>query len=97
VPAGGLAFTRARYPSIAALDDVAFRFAPGGFKQESGLSFLIAFILAVFAGVLYYADQGGDLAFVCNYTLDLCQHPAWPLVAACGIAAFGMVFRAHRM
>ena len=59
------------------------------------MAFLVAFLLAAFSAALYFGDQGGQMAFVCSYTLDLCQHPVWPLVAACGFAAFGMLFRVH--
>ena len=60
------------------------------------MSFFIAAVLAAFSGVLYLAGQGGQLRSVCSYTLDLCQHPFWPLIAAGGFGAFGLLFRVNR-
>jgi hypothetical protein len=42
---------------------------------------------------------GDRLAFtgVCRYSLDLCQHPNWPLYVAVGVAAFGVLFRLNRI
>ena len=60
------------------------------------MSFFIAALLAAFSGVLVLAGEGGSLRSVCSYTLDLCQHPYWPLIAAGGFAAFGVLFRVNR-
>jgi hypothetical protein len=60
------------------------------------MSFFIAALLAAFSGVLYLAGQGGSISRVCLYTLDLCQHPYWPLILAGGIGAFGLLFRVNR-
>ena len=60
------------------------------------MAFFIAALLAAFSGVLYVAGEGTHFRSVCSYTLDLCQHPFWPLVAACGFGAFGLLFRVNR-
>ena len=60
------------------------------------MAFLIAIALAAFSGVLYLAGEGTYFRSVCSYTLDMCQHPFWPLVAAFGFGAFGLLFRINR-
>lgn len=57
------------------------------------MSFFIATILAAFSFVLYLAGQGEAFTQVCKYTLDLCQHPSWPLWIAGAFVAFGLLFR----
>ena len=59
------------------------------------MSFVIAALLAAFSGVLYLAGERMAFSSVCSYTLDLCQHPSWPLFAAGAIMAFGFLFRLH--
>jgi hypothetical protein len=61
------------------------------------MSFYVAAGFAAFSGVLYWASEGQAFAGVCKYTLDLCQHPSWPMYVAAGIFAFGLLFRADRL
>jgi hypothetical protein len=60
------------------------------------MSFVIASILAVFSGALYLAAERRAFGGLCYYTLDLCQHPGWPLILAAAIAAFGLLFRIQK-
>jgi hypothetical protein len=61
------------------------------------MSFYVAAGFAAFSGVLYLANQGQAFTGVCKYTVDLCQHPSWPMFVAVGIFAFGLLFRADRL
>lgn len=60
------------------------------------MSFFIAAVLAAFSGVLHLAGTNRSFAPVCRYTLDLCQHPTWPLWAAGAFFAFGLLFRIQK-
>jgi len=57
------------------------------------MSFVIAIVLAVFSGLLYLAGERMAFGGLCYYTLDLCQHPGWPLAIAAAFVAFGLLFR----
>jgi hypothetical protein len=57
------------------------------------MSFIIAALLTVFSGLLYLSGERIAFGDLCHYTLDLCQHPGWPLALAAAIAAFGLLFR----
>jgi hypothetical protein len=61
------------------------------------MSIFISFCLAAFAGVLHLASQRQLFTPVCGYTLDLCQHPSWPLWGAAAFLAFGLLFRLNRL
>lgn len=60
------------------------------------MSFFIAAVLAAFSAVLYLAGEHVAFTSVCSYTVDLCQHPLWPLFAAGGFAAFGALFQVQK-
>ena len=61
------------------------------------MSFIIAFVLGAFAALLYFNGPGWPLTSLCSNTLDLCQHPMWPLSAALAFGLGGLVFRANRL
>jgi hypothetical protein len=50
------------------------------------MSFFIAAILGGFSGVLYLAGERQAFTSVCRYTIDLCQHPSWPLYSCDGVS-----------
>ena len=60
------------------------------------MSFVIAAALGVFSLVLHLAGTNRALAPVCRYTVDLCQHPNWPLWAAAGFVILGLLFRLQK-
>ena len=60
------------------------------------MSFFIAAALGAFSGVLYLASERMAFTSVCRYTLDLCQHPFWPLYVAAAFAAFGALFQVQK-
>jgi hypothetical protein len=60
------------------------------------MSFVIAGLLGTFSGVLYLASERQAFASVCRYTVDLCQHPSWPLFVAALVAAFGILFQVQK-
>ena len=60
------------------------------------MSFVIAAALSAFSAVLYLAAERIAFASVCRYTLDLCQHPSWPLFVAFAFAAFGALFQVQK-
>jgi hypothetical protein len=66
-------------------------------SRGDAMSFFIAAGFAAFSGLLYLASQGQAFTGVCRHTLDLCQHPSWPMFVAAGIFAFGLLFRADRL
>ena len=57
------------------------------------MSFFIAAILVAFSAVLYLASARVAFTSVCRHTLDLCEHPSWPLFVAFMFAAFGALFQ----
>ena len=61
------------------------------------MSFFVAAILAAYAFVLHLAGQRIAFSGVCYYSLDLCQHPAWPLYVAAAFLAFGLLFRINQV
>lgn len=61
------------------------------------MAFIIAFVLAAFAGVLYVNGPGWPLGSVCSNTFDLCQHPMWPFIGAIAFGLGGLVFRANQL
>lgn len=61
------------------------------------MSFFLGTCLAAFSAVLYLASARQAFTPVCRYTLDLCQHPSWPLYAAAAFMAFGLLFRVNRL
>jgi hypothetical protein len=60
------------------------------------MSFVIAGVLSAFSAVLYLAGERIAFASTCRYTVDLCQHPSWPLFVAAGFAAFGALFQVQK-
>lgn len=60
------------------------------------MSFFTAAALAVFSAVLYLAGERIAFGFVCRYTLDLCQHPFWPLYVALGFVALGTLLQVQK-
>ena len=61
------------------------------------MAFFISAVLAGFSLVLYLAAERHAFVSVCRHTLDLCQHPGWPLAAAAAFLAFGFLFRLNRL
>ena len=61
------------------------------------MSFVVAAILAAYSFVLYLASERTAFTGVCRYSLDLCQHPTWPLYVAIGFVALGLLFRVNRI
>ena len=61
------------------------------------MSFFIGTCLAAFSAVLYLAGTRQAFTPVCNYTMDLCQNPTWPLFVAAAFFAFGLLFRVDRI
>ncbi len=61
------------------------------------MSFVIAFVLAAFAGMLYFHGAGWPLGTVCSNTFDLCQHPGWPFAGAIAFGLGGLLFRANQL
>jgi hypothetical protein len=57
------------------------------------MSFIVAGLLTVFSGLLYLSGERIAFGGLCYYTLDLCQHPGWPLALAAAFVAFGLLFR----
>jgi hypothetical protein len=62
-------------------------------SRGGSMSFFIAAVLVAFSAVLYLAGQHIAFTSVCRHTLDLCQHPFWPLIVAFMFAAFGALFQ----
>lgn len=60
------------------------------------MSFFIAAVLTAFSGVLYLAGERIAFTSVCRHTLDLCQHPFWPLYVAGAFAIFGALFQVQK-
>ena len=60
------------------------------------MSFFIAAALSAFSAVLYLASERIAFSSVCRYTVDLCQHPTWPLFAAALVFAFGVLFQLQK-
>ena len=60
------------------------------------MSFFIAAALSVFSAVLYLASERVAFVSVCRYTVDLCQHPSWPLYVAGLVFAFGVLFQVQK-
>jgi hypothetical protein len=63
----------------------------------SRMAFVVAFIFAAFAAVLYVNGPGWPLGTICSNTFELCRHPTWPLYAAIAFGLGGLVFRANQM
>jgi hypothetical protein len=61
------------------------------------MAFFIAALLGAFAGALYVDGSGHLLSGVCSHTLDLCDHPMWPLTGAIAFGLGGLVFRANQL
>jgi hypothetical protein len=61
------------------------------------MSFFVAFVLAAFTGALYLDGSANMLSGVCSHTIDLCQHPMWPLTGAIAFGLGGLVFRANQL
>lgn len=60
------------------------------------MSFVIAAGLGTFSAVLYLASERIAFSQVCRYTVDLCQHPTWPLYVAALVFAFGLLFQVQK-
>jgi hypothetical protein len=56
--------------------------------EVTSMSFFIAAVLGAFSDVIYLAGERQAFTSVCRYTLDLCQHPSWPLYLAAVSVAF---------
>jgi hypothetical protein len=61
------------------------------------MSFFVAAMLAIYSFVLHLAGERIALTGVCYYSLDLCQHPSWPLYVAGAFLAFGLLFRLNEV
>ena len=61
------------------------------------MSFLIAFVFAAFAALLYFHGPGWPITSICDRTFELCQHPLWPFYAAIAFGLGGLVFRANQL
>jgi hypothetical protein len=61
------------------------------------MSFFVSSALAALSLVLYLASTRQAFTSVCRYSLDLCQHPSWPLYAALAFVALGLLFRVNRL
>lgn len=61
------------------------------------MTFFLSVCLAAFSAMLYLAGNRQAFTPVCGFTLDLCQHPSWPLFAAAAVLALGLLFRLNRL